>query len=121
MNTAVTVAREQYAERIRSMIWNDMVAGRVPTTVTGFSALGEHVDVNDYLLRAALPAGDPAAVGTWVAGVVDLVDEWIRTDVVRLRYGAFTSMDVSLLTDYLQGVARSQHDVEIIARLAGEW
>jgi hypothetical protein len=121
MSAVLPITPEQYAERIRRMIWEDTVTGRVPTVATSVRALGQHVRMRDYLDRAEIPVCALADPGPTIASILGLVDEWIRTGTLRLPYGVFTAQDVTLLTHYLRNAARHQSDVAVIARIAGEW
>lgn len=122
MSPTITVDAVRYAERIRRMIWTDVVEGRIPpAAVAGFSALKAHVNADAYLRRADLPPGELLDLGARAAAAVELVDAWMRSGALRLPYGAFTPQDVTLLSDFLRAAERSQRDVEILADIAGEW
>lgn len=119
---ATTLTAEQLAERVRQMIWDDVTSGRVPTDLPSFAALTRYVDPDDYLTRAGLRIRGAGAADTARAEhVVRAVDQWIRDHQLRYCYGAFTAEDVAMLTHFVGAAEKQQDDVEIIARLAGEW
>lgn len=59
----------EYADRIWTLIGEDVVEGVVPPTVTTFSDLHEHVDANDYTLQVGVPWGADVATDDDPAGV----------------------------------------------------
>jgi hypothetical protein len=121
VHPVVAKSVEQLTERVRLLIWEDMLARRVAFDVRSWSELARDGSP-DYLTRAGVRGDDDGPVdATTAREVLQQADSWIRERRIPLSYGAFTTEDAAMLRHYVAGIAKRQSDVRVVASIAEEW